>query len=167
MERGGGLIICQKNTWLAYSPDGIIMKNGKPYVLVEIKCPFKGKDRNIEEAIRLEFGKCLHFTEREIVLRKKHKYYGQIQLGMAVINVKKTFFIVYASFDRSYIVIETQRDSDFIFTMLKNLKILYFTNIVHRICEKNTSYDAKENKDNNNVKYCYYPYFLLHNTNVI
>lgn len=37
-----GLIICEKQPWLAYSPDGIIMKDGEPYRLLEIKCPFAG-----------------------------------------------------------------------------------------------------------------------------
>ena len=87
-----GLIICQKNPWLAFSPDGIIFKEGKPHALLEIKCPFKGKNMNIDSAIRQEFGKCLEFCDNNISLKKKHKYYGQVQLGMAIIGLQKSFF---------------------------------------------------------------------------
>lgn len=38
-----GLVICRSEPWLAYSADGILLKNGKPYGLLEIKCPFKAK----------------------------------------------------------------------------------------------------------------------------
>lgn len=37
-----GLIICKNYPWLAYSPDGIVMSNGMPCRLVEIKCPYDG-----------------------------------------------------------------------------------------------------------------------------
>lgn len=38
-----GLIISQQYPWLACSPDGSVLKNGKPHKLVEIKCPIIGK----------------------------------------------------------------------------------------------------------------------------
>lgn len=38
-----GLIISQRNPWLAFSPDGVIFENGAPSELLEIKCPYKGK----------------------------------------------------------------------------------------------------------------------------
>lgn len=38
-----GLVICRKQPWLAYSPDGIAYVGSKPKFLIEIKCPFKGK----------------------------------------------------------------------------------------------------------------------------
>lgn len=38
-----GLIVCEKYPWLAYSADGIVMRGGKPWKLLEIKCPLSGK----------------------------------------------------------------------------------------------------------------------------
>lgn len=37
-----GMVISASNPWLGYSPDGIIMEEGKPVALLEIKCLFEG-----------------------------------------------------------------------------------------------------------------------------
>ncbi|CAH2097660.1 unnamed protein product [Euphydryas editha] len=46
-----GLVISKQNPWLAYSPDGIILTDGVPSALLEIKCPFKGKSKGIIETV--------------------------------------------------------------------------------------------------------------------
>lgn len=143
-----GLIISQQNPWFGFSPDGIIFKDGKPDVLLEIKCPFKGKDMTINAAIKKEFGKCLKFSGNKISLKKQHKYYGQVQLGMAIINVQKTVFLIYASFDKSYIIINIKFDKEFVINMLTNLTKLYFNTMLHKICLRND--ETKENRENNN-----------------
>lgn len=97
-----GLITSPENPWLRFSPDGIIFNDGKPDSLLEIKCPFKGKKMSIDDAIKEEFGKCLIFNNNNVSLKKQHKYYGQIQLGMTLLNVKKTVFLIYASVDKSF-----------------------------------------------------------------
>lgn len=38
-----GFIVSEKHPWLGFSADGIIMEEGKPTKLLEIKCPFSGK----------------------------------------------------------------------------------------------------------------------------
>ena len=38
-----GLIVCQKNPWLACSPDGIVFRDKRPIRLLEIKCPVLGE----------------------------------------------------------------------------------------------------------------------------
>lgn len=38
-----GLVICKKYPWLAYSPDGVLMTEGSPTKLIEIKCPYDGE----------------------------------------------------------------------------------------------------------------------------
>nr|CAI5849028.1 unnamed protein product [Callosobruchus analis] len=37
-----GLFLCRKYPWLAYSPDGVVIENGVPTRLVEVKCPYVG-----------------------------------------------------------------------------------------------------------------------------
>jgi hypothetical protein len=37
-----GIILSKSNSWLGYSPDGIVTKNGQPEKLLEIKCIVKG-----------------------------------------------------------------------------------------------------------------------------
>lgn len=39
-----GFIVSSSSPWIGYSPDGVIIDNGKPSKLLEIKCPFIGKD---------------------------------------------------------------------------------------------------------------------------
>lgn len=39
-----GFIICEPYPWLGYSPDGVLFEGGKPARLLEIKCPFIGKN---------------------------------------------------------------------------------------------------------------------------
>jgi hypothetical protein len=40
----------------------------------------------------------LSWQKNEVLsLKKKHKYYGQVQLGMAVLGLKKCDFIMYSS----------------------------------------------------------------------
>jgi hypothetical protein len=41
-----GLVVSPKIQKIGYSPDGVILKNGEPWKLLKIKCPFKGKRQN-------------------------------------------------------------------------------------------------------------------------
>lgn len=47
-------------------------------------------------------------TEKKenIILKEKHRYYGQIQLGMAVLNLKLTYFFISTSFDKQYFILK-------------------------------------------------------------
>lgn len=38
-----GMVVSAANKWLGYSPDGIVLFEGKPIYLLEIKCIFEGK----------------------------------------------------------------------------------------------------------------------------
>lgn len=93
-----GLIVSLLNPWIGYSPDGVIFKNGVPTAVLEIKCPFTGKTKNTNETVMSIVGKSLYIDGNQIKLKKKHQYYGQVQLGMAVINVKHCMFVIYSSF---------------------------------------------------------------------
>lgn len=41
-----GMVVSSANKWLGYSPDGIIIFEGKPIYLLEVKCIFEGKIYN-------------------------------------------------------------------------------------------------------------------------
>lgn len=140
-----GLLVSPVNSWLSISPDGVIFINGKPYALLEIKCPYQGKEVTILEAIKSNsFKTCLatkkgqpHEFILPLRLKEKHKYYAQIQLGMFMLNVKKTYFVMYASFDKSIETIEVNYDEKFVTKMLKTVKQTYFNIMLHAICDKN------------------------------
>lgn len=55
-------------------------------------------------------------------LKKRHSYYGQIQLGMAILNLKSCDFIVYSSFDKQLIVIDVPLDVEFAEKLILQLK---------------------------------------------
>lgn len=67
-------------------------------------------------------------------LKKKHQYYGQIQLGMAILNVNICHFIVYFSDSQSYIEIKVLLDEEYTHEMISSLKKKYVENMLHKIC---------------------------------
>ncbi|KAJ8679722.1 hypothetical protein QAD02_015509 [Eretmocerus hayati] len=69
-----------------------------------------------------------------VVLREKNKYYGQVQLGMAILNVENCKFVLYSSFDKNIFVIDVPKDRLFIVNMLRRLKQLYYAHILPEIC---------------------------------
>lgn len=142
-----GLIISKLNPWLAYSPDGVIFSNDKPSEVLEIKCPFKGKSASISEVVEEQIGKSLKRECGEIKLNRKHKYYGQVQLGMAVINVKKSAFVLYSNFDKNIYILQVEFDALFAMEMIMALKVMYFNIFLHHICLNCDN--SKENVDEN------------------
>lgn len=80
-------------------------------------------------------------------MKKNHKHYGQVQLGMAPLNVRKAEFLMYASFEKSFKMINILFDTQFVINILGNLKKIYFNILLPKICLRNDS--AKENHDNN------------------
>ena len=129
-----GVIVSKLNPWLGYSPDGVLFKNQKPFKLIEVKCPFDGKVMSAAEVVKrqtwIEMGE-----NGEAMLKKKHAYYGQVQLGMASLNISMMDFIVYSPFDNSIIIIKIEFDVKFVEKMLKSLKVAYFR-MIHYVCEE-------------------------------
>ncbi|XP_072400302.1 uncharacterized protein [Diabrotica undecimpunctata] len=129
-----GMVISSSNRWLSYSPDGIIFFGDQPLYLLEIKCIFAGKTKTILEAIKNS--RYIVQIDGKYTIKKNHKYYGQIQMGMAVLNLLKTAFVVFASFDNSVLIMEIDFDFEFCFNMLSKIKHNYLKNMVHHLCKK-------------------------------
>ncbi|XP_018577904.1 uncharacterized protein LOC108916182 [Anoplophora glabripennis] len=84
-----GMIVSNSNRWLSYSPDGVIFENGIPIAVLEIKCIFAGRQANIKET--LQSVKYLETIDGNLKFKKCHKYHGQVQLGMAILNLNLLF----------------------------------------------------------------------------
>ncbi|XP_044744755.1 uncharacterized protein LOC123306701 [Coccinella septempunctata] len=125
-----GMVVSHSNKWMGYSPDGIIFENGHPAALLEIKCPWNGAKQTITEVVRT----CDYISDQS--LKRKHKFYGQIQMGMAMLNLKKCFLVLYAAFDRSILILEEEYDEEFAENMIIRIKKKYFENMIHIICDK-------------------------------
>lgn len=127
-----GLVTHDLEKWLGYSPDGIVLKNGKPEKLLEIKCPFDGQKMN---AATLK--QTLPCFDKSGNLKMKHKFYGQVQMGMGVLNLTETDFVIYSSFDDSIEIITVPFNQDFTDDLLVTAKHIYFNQMLHEICKNN------------------------------
>lgn len=47
-------------------------------------------------------------------LKQKHAYYGQVQLGMFLLNLDTTDFCLYSSYNDSIFIIHVKRDEVFL-----------------------------------------------------
>ncbi|XP_030758002.1 uncharacterized protein LOC115883733 [Sitophilus oryzae] len=129
-----GMITSPENKWLGFSPDGMVVNSeGKPVALLEIKCLFLGATMSIEEC--LGSSTFIINSNGKYTLKKKHQYYGQIQLGMSILNLEKCFLCLYASYDDSCVILEVENDYKFSKTMLEKIKNNYFNKMIHSICE--------------------------------
>ncbi|KAK4882490.1 hypothetical protein RN001_005809 [Aquatica leii] len=100
-----GLVVSEGNPWLGYSPDGLVVDNNEyPEQLIEIKCPFEGATQSIGSVIQNLL--YLIFEDGIYCLKQNHKYYGQVQIGMAILNVDKCKFIIYCSYDSIMAIID-------------------------------------------------------------
>lgn len=67
-------------------------------------------------------------------LKEKHSYYGQVQIGMALFNLKIADFVVFASLHSSLIRMEVPLNMEFVKKLLFQLKFNYFINMLHNVC---------------------------------
>lgn len=98
--------------YLAASPDAIINDN----TLVEIKCPYTAKNKEISE----ESVSNLKNVNDEMELDKSHDYYYQIQGQLFCSGRKECIFVVYTLKDMK--TIKVHRNNTFIEIMLQKLE---------------------------------------------
>lgn len=90
-----GLVVNPLVPWLGYSPDGVVFRDGQPNILLEVKSPQQGKTR---KAFELVTEKKLAYVKQDgenFVLNRNHAYFSQVQLGMFLLDLDTTHFIVY------------------------------------------------------------------------
>lgn len=139
--------------WLAFSADGVVFKDGKPFKLLEIKCPFIGNIPTFSVTCLLVIylsiailgksscpesflGSCDYLSKSggELILKKKHTYYGQVQLGMALLGLDSTIFLMYSSLSKTFIEISIPFDYDFAKELIKKISDNYFEKMLHVYC---------------------------------
>lgn len=129
-----GLIVSKTNPWLGCSPDGIVLQDDKPFKVIEIKCPKEGKTNSADETVK--HIKWLEMKHDQITLKKKHLYYAQIQIIMAIVNVPSTDFLIYSSLEKTVKRIPISFDKKYTEDLLFSLKFIYFNFMIHNICKK-------------------------------
>lgn len=68
-------------------------------------------------------------------LKEKHLYYGQVQLGMAILNLKFCDFIIYSSSTKTFLNIVIPFNEKFAKKLICKITDNYFKNMIHNICE--------------------------------
>ncbi|CAN7976848.1 unnamed protein product, partial [Ixodes persulcatus] len=119
-----GLVVHPLVPWLGYSPDGIVFKSESPAILIEVKSPRLGKTR---KAIDLAQEKKLQYLIKDgenFKLNPNHTYFSQVQLGMFLLNLNVTHFIVYSKVEP--LLVTVQRCDVHIDELVQKLQFVYF-----------------------------------------
>lgn len=130
-----GIILYPTHSFLGASSDDKVIKN-ENIRLLEIKCPFSIKGRNITQC---EISKILELNERHFclettscgpTLRKLHKFYAQVQGEMAIKGVPWFDFVVWTAVKADKIFIERIHfDEQFVLSMMPKLVNFYIEHI--------------------------------------
>lgn len=110
--------------WLGFSPDGIVFRDGKPAVLLEIKSPTRGKTERISDLVKQKKVPYNLSQGENYTLRPTHCDYTQVQLGLFVLDLEKAHLIVYSEVESLIIVV--RRCTSFIDSLIRRLQYVYF-----------------------------------------
>lgn len=135
---GCGLFVDKKNSWLAASPDGIVKDagTGKPLGVVEVKCPYKHRNRTVTEACK-DTTFCLDKEGDSYELKKSHPYYGQVQCQMGVTGLKKADLVVHTNKETA--VVPVDFDPAFWKSTVPKLEKFYADAVVPHLQEKQSA----------------------------
>ena len=82
-----GLVVPPGAPWLGCSPDGVVCDNdGVPVKLLEVKCPVMGKEHTTQDMACCP-PSFLEASGENIVLKRRNRYFSQVQLTMAILDV--------------------------------------------------------------------------------
>lgn len=74
-------------------------------------------------------------------LKRKHSYYGQVQFGMALLNLKSTDLIIYSSASDSFCNINVDFDEEFAKHLILRVNDIYFKSMIHFYCINKNKYE--------------------------
>ena len=87
-----GLFVSKTDPYLAASPDAIVSCECCKKGVIEIKCPFKHKDKRPTDIYKFDRSFYLDANED---LRENSNYYAQVQGQMAIVDVEYCDFVVW------------------------------------------------------------------------
>lgn len=122
-----GLYVCEEKPFLGASPDGVVGQDR----IVEIKCPFNGRNQVIAP------GKCFSFLtyndSHETILKTNSKYYQQVQGQLYISNKKSCYFVVFTFEDMfiQHIPIDREYCEG---SLIPKLELFYFKHFRPYLC---------------------------------
>lgn len=102
-----GLTLHGDFPYLGASADGIINDS----TVLEIKCPYSGRDKSISELIDNGYKHIYYDEENNLALKQDSKYYCQVQGEMAIKRVQLCHFVVWTPIEMA--VISVNFDSSY------------------------------------------------------
>lgn len=93
-----GLHISTKYHFLAATPDGVLNCSCCGKGVLEIKCPYNGRERTVRELAASDSA-CLSTVDGTVMLKKEHSYYYQVQMQMLVCEVGYCDFVLWTTKD--------------------------------------------------------------------
>ncbi|XP_071422391.1 uncharacterized protein [Pithys albifrons albifrons] len=139
-----GLFIHPDKTWLAASPDGVIKEEGtgKDLGLLEVKCPYKHRNRTVREACK-DKDFCLEVDGDSYALKKNHSYFTQVQCQLAAAGFQRADFVVHTNKETAVVPVEF--DAEFWGQTVPKLEKFYSEAVVPHLEQKaGSSVWAKE-----------------------
>ncbi|XP_051482904.1 uncharacterized protein LOC127387988 [Apus apus] len=102
-----GLFIHPEKNWIAASPDGIIKEaaTGKALGLLEVKCPYKHRNRTVREACK-DKDFCLEMDGDSYSLKKNHAYFTQVQCQLAATGLQQADLVVHTTKETAVVPVE-------------------------------------------------------------
>lgn len=118
-----GFVVHPNAPFLGCSPDGCCFSDG---TLIEIKCSIDGATKPLPTVLpNLKYLYCAEGVGYS--LKKKHAYYGQIQLNMLLLGLGQCDLIVYGEFSKCGYIIKIYFDKVFAEDLYEKLHYIYFT----------------------------------------
>ncbi|XP_053930903.1 uncharacterized protein LOC128853081 [Cuculus canorus] len=139
-----GLFIHRDKEWIAASPDGIIKEasTGKALGLLEVKCPYKHRNRTVREACK-DKDFCLQVDGDSYALKKDHPYFTQVQCQLAAAGFQQADFVVHTTKETA--VAPVKFDAEFWGQTVPKLEKFYTEAVIPHLEEKaGSSVWAKE-----------------------
>lgn len=135
-----GLITQPSCPWIGMSPDGLVIEQG---ILLEVKCLVNTKNIPLEKAVNDAIyttsynndnnSEWYHWKKNS--LKKNHKYYAQVQIGMYLLNVQTCDFLIFNYKDGSCAIISVPYDREYTKNIIYSLHPVYFKYVLPFIFE--------------------------------
>lgn len=124
-----GLVVPPLTPWLACSPDGVV-ESGEFMKLLEIKCPALCDSVDLISNVKARKLPYLMMEGENLTLKKRHKYYAQVQLSMTLLDIPSCDFVIYDKSMDMIHVLHITRDHAFCTGMVHKLGVVYFGHVL-------------------------------------
>ena len=122
-----GFVVNNEFPFLGATPDGKLCDKGTVGI-VEIKCPFSARDFTVKDACSQISDFFLQQNQNgEILLKKNHSYYAQVQGQLMITGCSFCDFIVYCPNESDLFVQRILPDTEYMKKLLSDLVIFFET----------------------------------------